>query len=165
MHVFPNLNVHEVLNQAPKTPNITPHALPITRIIPVASPTAQSLQIETKAILPILAADLRHRPCAVVVPKRREAFQSVRAGAPAAADARPVRAPFNAVARLDKGPLEHGRCGEVADLAAAVVGGVRVDPGPREAFFEQGCVGGVGGWVGECHGSQGEKDYGDGMYG
>ena len=123
------------------------------------------MQIETEAMLPTFTTNLRlDRPRAVVVLKRPEAFQPVRAGAPAAADAVLVWAPGDAVARLDKGPAGH-RCREIADLAAGVVGGVGVDPGPRGAFFEQGCVGGVvGGWVGESHGSQGEEDEGRGMH-
>ena len=118
---------------------IAPHALPIARVIPIALPTAQRLQIETKAMLPTFAANLRvDRSRAVVVFKRPEALEAVQARAPAAADARVVRAPGDAVARLDKGPLVYGRGGEIADFAAAVIGGVGVDPGPRGAFFEYG---------------------------
>ena len=166
MHVFPKVAFTHI-NATPgptKRLLISPHALPIARIIHVAILTAQTVQIETEAVLPTFAADLRlDGSRAVVVFKRPEATESVRAGAPAATDAHLVRAPSHAVARFDKGPAVH-RCHEIADLAGDVVGGVRVDPGPRGAFFEQGYVRGVGRWEGESHGSQGEEDQGCGLH-
>ena len=106
-HVFPSLQkLHERYTKPyHNVLLIAPHVHPIARIILDAVPAAQSVQIQTEAVLLTFAVDRRlDRPGAVVVLERREACKSECAGAPAAADAQLVRVKGDAVTRLDKGP-------------------------------------------------------------